>query len=65
MSAPPQLVSAQEVRGASVKLGWFSRERVFVFGYDDGRYVVGYPLRMSRDSYVVVTLAEIPWPEPQ
>jgi hypothetical protein len=59
-----QLTSAQAVHGATVKLGLFSRAQVFVYGYDDGRYVVGYPLHVSRDSYVVVALADVPWPEP-
>lgn len=59
---PAQLVSVQACEGASVRLGWFHREPVFVFGYDDGRYVVGYRLHASADSYVVVPLAEIPFP---
>jgi cobalamin biosynthesis Mg chelatase CobN len=60
MNPTARLVSAQEVRDATVKLGWFRRERVMVYGYDDGKYVVGYPLRVGN-TFIVVPLATVPF----
>ena len=55
---PSQLVSMKEIRGATVKTGLFSRERLFIYEYADGRRYIGYPVHVGT-SFVVVDLAAL------
>jgi hypothetical protein len=61
--ATEQVTSVYAIRDATVKLGLFTREPLFLVGYDSGRFAVVYLQDVDGDgTRVSVELADTHWP---